>query len=178
MTNDRTLNLKSLFQFLVLFMSAVALTSCAYGHLGAIDERNGLWGPSVPKAFASTVPNNIGTWKFYSFGRMSPTSDVYTAQFYDSSKIERSGDEVRIHTYTFTNIPDVAPNGKAYSAIIRQVYLNCAKHTYSNVVTKYYPTTKPEGKVTYTENLAKTYKPEPMPEYDTIGKLSRMVCIM
>lgn len=172
MTND----LKSLFHLLALFISAVALTACAYGHLGAIDERNGLWGPSVPKDFASTVPNNIGTWKFYSFGRMSPTSDVYTAQFYDTGNVKRSGDEVRISTYTYTNRSDVAPNGKAYSAIIRQVYMNCAKHTYSNVASTYYPTQKPDGKVVYKDNFNKTFKPESVPDYDTIDKVFRMVC--
>ena len=168
--------LKSKIQLLTPLFLTTILAACAYGQFGALDERNGLWGPSVPKEFANTVPNNIGTWKFYSFGRTSPTSDIYTAQFYDARDVKRSGDEVWVSTYTYMNKPDVAPNGKPYSAIIKQVYLNCSKHTYSNVVSKYYPTTKPEGKVVYTENLTKTYKPEPMPDYDTIGKVSRMVC--
>lgn len=168
--------LKSKIQLLALLVLAPILTACAYGQFGALDERNALWGPAVPKDFANTVPNNIGTWKFYSFGRMSPTSDVYTAQFYDTGNVKRTGNEVWVSTYTYTNKPDLAPNGKAYSAIVRQVYLNCSKHTYANVVSKYYPTTKPEGRSVYMENLTKTYKPEPMPDYDTIDKVSRMVC--
>ena len=168
--------LKSKIQLLTPLVLATMLAACAYGQFGALDERNALWGPAVPKDFANTVPNNIGTWKFYSFGRMSPTSEVYTAQFYDTGNVKQTGDEVWVATYTYTNKPDVAPNGKPYSAIIKQVYLNCTKQTYSNVVSKYYPTTRPEGKVVYTENLTKTYKPEPMPDYDTIGKVSRMLC--
>lgn len=54
---------KSKRQFFMPLMLVTMLSACAYGQFGALDERNGLWGPSVPKEFANTVPNNIGTWK-------------------------------------------------------------------------------------------------------------------
>lgn len=41
--------LKSKIQLLTPLFLTTILAACAYWQFGALDERNGLWGPSVPK---------------------------------------------------------------------------------------------------------------------------------
>lgn len=153
----------------------VILTACAYGQFGAIDERYGFGFSGVPSSFGKESPNTIGSWKFYSFAKKDKDSDIYLAQYYDTSTIKRVGNNVSLDIYSNLNISDKAPNGKDYLSKTAKVKYDCSAKTYVKFDEKYFVNKQPTGKPIYVDS-SKSRQMEPLPEVDTITKLSKMVC--
>lgn len=138
----------------------LTLAACAYGQLGALNERYGFFG-TAPNDFVSAAPATIGTYKFLGIGRVANTETLtHEAYYFDPKPLEVKKDGgLIIKTYAYTNKPAPTKNKLSYNSKIELVYLNCNNRTFTETVSKLYSSKDATGKPVYVEDNKNSYTP-------------------